>query len=557
MLLSHFLRRRGESFDVTSLRRSRSALVCGVVVGVVLILASSAGCSEDRKFDDPKDSEGNGGGGGELSERACERDVDCDDGLACNGRETCGDGFCASGEDFCRAAEDGCSVTCSEDAGEATCEESVIDADEDGHVSVDNECELETDLPRDDCDDDEPAVHGGAEEVCDGLDNDCDGLPDYKEGFELGGEVHTVFEGGSGVVPSGMVGASWSEHHEKWSIVFAMNMKLWVILLHADGTLALEATEMLSESAAISTDALGAVWQQEVLAVTYRMSGTGGVRKFARFKIEVNDKTVTEQGTRTSILGSGDSYNASVASAGETGFAVLFNKTSKAYVQRFTASGSAIAPLIDLGAAGWQDAIVGSGSSVTAIWMRFEFDESDESIGSAFLTKTFSGASLGTETDEEFLVPPNVEIQSDGTVAASSLSNGYFAMTRRRAGEVHLARRSDNGDSDCGPVQVGEAPRPLSGDGEVRMTANDDSAFYLVRSAESGNNEEIYPLPLDCDANAVGGGLVTLDSGLKMGSGIYSLTSSPGGHLIAVSANGDVDIRVRAFGNAFCDAATP
>jgi len=42
------------------------------------------------------------------------------------------------------------------------------DLDDDGHV--------DTLYGGDDCQDDEPAIYGGAEEICDGLDNDCDGV---------------------------------------------------------------------------------------------------------------------------------------------------------------------------------------------------------------------------------------------------------------------------------------------------------------------------------------------------------------------------------------------
>jgi len=167
---------------------------------------------------------------------ACESDAECDDGLFCNGAETCADAVCQAGAP--PACDDGIACTvdaCSESAGactsaapdsdgdgvgDASCRDAdglalgtdcddadpnrypdnpeVCDAEErdedcnpltigardddgDGHIS-DQCCNVDPDGVRvcgDDCmDDGEPFVHRGAFELCDGLDNDCNGLTD-------------------------------------------------------------------------------------------------------------------------------------------------------------------------------------------------------------------------------------------------------------------------------------------------------------------------------------------------------------------------------------------
>lgn len=100
----------------------------------------------------------------------------CSDGLACNGAEQCVVGLgCMPGTSV--ACDDGVACTmdrCLEPAG--TCSSTGTDADGDGHVVVG--C-----LGGDDCNDLSAAVHPGATEVCDGVDNDCNGAVDDGPSF--------------------------------------------------------------------------------------------------------------------------------------------------------------------------------------------------------------------------------------------------------------------------------------------------------------------------------------------------------------------------------------
>ena len=111
---------------------------------------------------------GDAGPGGDTDAGPiCTSDADCDDGVYCNGEERCGGGgACAAGEP--PDCDDGVACTtdsCSEET--RTCTHGSSDADGDGFVAVG--CG-----DGDDCDDTNDAIHPGADETCDTVDDDCD-----------------------------------------------------------------------------------------------------------------------------------------------------------------------------------------------------------------------------------------------------------------------------------------------------------------------------------------------------------------------------------------------
>ena len=104
----------------------------------------------------------------------CTRNGVCDDGVFCNGEERCVEGRCAAGEPV--ACDDG--VDCTTDSCDETrwaCRHQAPDADADGYA--DAACKDQRARPLgDDCDDADPSRHPGAPEVCDPaeIDEDCD-----------------------------------------------------------------------------------------------------------------------------------------------------------------------------------------------------------------------------------------------------------------------------------------------------------------------------------------------------------------------------------------------
>ncbi len=130
----------------------------------------------------------------------CSHNSDCDDGLFCNGQETCSSGHCAAGTP--PACDDGVACTvdvCNENT--RACNHRVPDVDGDGHGDAKCIDSIGVSLG-DDCDDNDPNRFPSNREVCDpSHDEDCDlatlgGTDSDSDGYVSSACGNTLEDGG-------------------------------------------------------------------------------------------------------------------------------------------------------------------------------------------------------------------------------------------------------------------------------------------------------------------------------------------------------------------------
>jgi len=128
-------------------------------------------CSEGKELGDVVIDEGNN--------KECSSNIECSDGLICNGEERCEMGKCVPGPPPDCNDNDPCTIDyCSEEVGD--CIHDLMDFDEDGYVDVS--------CGGTDCNDSNGEINPGAIEKCNFIDDDCDGEI-YDDLYSLGREI--------------------------------------------------------------------------------------------------------------------------------------------------------------------------------------------------------------------------------------------------------------------------------------------------------------------------------------------------------------------------------
>lgn len=441
---------------------------------------------------------------------ACTTTADCDDGLACNGTETCSAaGLCASGEPPCSTADAAhCIAVCTEAGATPTCSVQGTDQDKDGHRS--NACAA---APGDDCDDAAATVFTGAPELCDGIDNDCDGKLDLDDGLNVSG---TTVELG----PAGATRASPS-------IAWAPEKSLY----------------------GISYIDLTTAGKKQIYFETVDPQG-----QVVTAPLPFGD--VSNQSSTGSIAWGGDSFGAAWSDDEAVRFRTVASNGAVGPV-RYVAGGTTLFPRVARAASGnWAVAYIlfksatyvnlntiSAGGSVGPAKQPYEYAHTSPSLagnGNGFLLTYFTGSDVTDAVAEFWSVelgsPRKLSIAGSSAVVGGGASG--FAVVANQDGPIAPKFYSfdANGTLTCGPVEIADV-------GFRAVSIASSSSGYLAVS-DTGRLQQVSK---ECKTGPV------FSVGATAGAFDFQVTAGDAGYGVVWSDATGTATRRRLFGAKICN----
>lgn len=436
-----------------TLGRVGFALTCSTVLGVLSACGSDSSCEDTRSCSGGAGGKTDGGGGtsgdsGSDAPVACDDNAKCDDGNACNGVETCVAHVCQPGTAKVCTNPDAnhCVASCIDPAGD--CE--VVAADVDGDEHGDALC---AQMPGDDCDDTEAAAYTGADEICDGIDNDCNGKADLLDGLMLTGTSEDFV---TSTDPIHSPAITWASDIQKYAVVWddqriqAGDQEVFFTLMGPTGA-KLGNELQISNSADASLHAQVA-WGNDSFGVVWDDDRFGNPDIFFR-RLDENGAPLTAE-IRLTTDAAHSEYPDIVAIP--SGWLVVFADETPASLQgmRLNADGSVAKAKTKLGThAGALPSVAVLGSDVGVVWSELGSASSPYRVGR--LHSDFDFFATG-----ETYLSPTTSNNAGGFLAdivADTTANEFKTVYFNKDVSTYLgyAELDSSTSPTCGPVESG------------------------------------------------------------------------------------------------------
>ncbi len=207
---------------------------------------------------------------------------------------------CSADSDCVNPDPQSCSVTCISDHH---CEVQANDADGDGYRT--SSCAF---ADGDDCNDGDANVHPGAAEICNGVDDDCDGKDEMSGGMPLGGTTLTLSD--DALLPR----VVWVEATKSYAVTFTKDtLGIWLARVDQAGkslgvTQVSESSEGFLSAVASKGDKIAVVWLSPSGGshVIFRELATDGLPTSPEILLS-SDAILTDAG-RPEVVPTGDGW---------------------------------------------------------------------------------------------------------------------------------------------------------------------------------------------------------------------------------------------------------